>query len=73
LKQYVEGLSGEHACRQACRSSESAIAAETLINNAGYEVKNRLDFTFVFPYHTRAYRAARGVWYEYEGERAQNG
>jgi len=35
LKQYVEGLSGEHACRQACRSSESAIAAEAFMNNAG--------------------------------------
>jgi len=35
LKQYVEGLSGEHARRSACRSSESAIAAEVLMNNVG--------------------------------------
>ena len=35
LKQYVEGLSGEHARRQACRSGESAIAAEVFMNNAG--------------------------------------
>ena len=35
LKQYVEELSGEPACRQACRSSGSAIAAEALMNNVG--------------------------------------
>jgi hypothetical protein len=34
-KHSRKGLSGEHACRQACRSSESAIAAEALMNNAG--------------------------------------
>ena len=31
LKQYGEGLSGEHARQQACRSSESAIAAEAFM------------------------------------------
>jgi hypothetical protein len=36
LKQYVDGLSGEHARRLACRSGESAIAAEAFMNNAGY-------------------------------------
>jgi hypothetical protein len=36
LKQYGEGLSGEYARRQACRSSESAIAAEALMNHAGW-------------------------------------
>jgi len=36
LKQYVEGLSGEPAGQQACRSSGSAIAAEALMDNAGY-------------------------------------
>jgi hypothetical protein len=35
LKQYVERPSGEPACRQACRSSGSAIAAEALMNNVG--------------------------------------
>jgi hypothetical protein len=35
LKQYGEGLSGEPAHRLACRSGESAIAAETFMNNAG--------------------------------------
>jgi hypothetical protein len=35
LKQYVEGLSDEQARRQACRSRESAIAAEAFMNNAG--------------------------------------
>ena len=40
LKQYVEGLSGEPARlhrnpMQACRSSESAIAVEAFMNNAG--------------------------------------
>jgi hypothetical protein len=35
LKQYVEGLSGEQARREACRSRESAIAAEAFMNNAG--------------------------------------
>jgi hypothetical protein len=35
LKQYVEGLSGEHARRLACRSGESAIAAEAFMNSVG--------------------------------------
>lgn len=35
LKQYVEGLSGEHARRQACRSDKLAIIAEAFMNNAG--------------------------------------
>jgi len=35
LKQYVEGLSGEQARRQACRSRESAFAAEAFMNHAG--------------------------------------
>ncbi|MSQ77797.1 MAG: helix-hairpin-helix domain-containing protein [Nitrospiraceae bacterium] len=41
LKQYVEGASGEPArlhaisCMQACRSSESVIAAEVFMHNAG--------------------------------------
>jgi hypothetical protein len=35
LKQYVEGLSGEQARYQACRSRESAIAAEAFMDNAG--------------------------------------
>ena len=35
LKQYVEGLRGEHARQLACRSGESAIAAEAFMNNAG--------------------------------------
>ena len=38
LKQYVEGLRGEHARREACRSSECAIAAEVFMNSAGYIV-----------------------------------
>ena len=42
LKQCVDRPSGEpacldaHHCVQACRSGESAIAAEALMNNAGY-------------------------------------
>ena len=42
LKQYVDRSSGEPACLdaghfvQACRSGKSAIAAEALMNNAGY-------------------------------------
>ena len=36
MKQYVEGLNGEHARRQARRNSESAIAAKAFVNNAGY-------------------------------------
>jgi hypothetical protein len=35
LKQYVEGLNGEHARRQAYRSGESTIAAEALMNDMG--------------------------------------
>jgi len=35
LKQYVEGLSGEQARRQARRSRESTIAAEAFMDNAG--------------------------------------
>ena len=35
LKQYVEELSGEPACRQVYRSSGSLIAAEALMNYAG--------------------------------------
>jgi hypothetical protein len=35
-KHSREGLSGEQAGRQACRSSESAIAAEAFMNNTGY-------------------------------------
>ncbi|MEW6246614.1 MAG: hypothetical protein AB1555_07885 [Nitrospirota bacterium] len=44
MKQYVEGLSGEHARRKAgthcilgqwVPSSESAIAAEAFMNNVG--------------------------------------
>ena len=34
-QQYGEGPSGEPARRQACRSHESAIAAEALVNHAG--------------------------------------
>jgi len=37
LVRRPERLSGEHARRQACRSSESAIAAEAFMNNAGYD------------------------------------
>jgi len=42
LKQYVDRPSGEPACLdawhrvKACRSSESSIAAEVLMNNEGY-------------------------------------
>jgi hypothetical protein len=36
LKEYVEGLNGEHARWHAgCRSSESAIVAEALMNSPG--------------------------------------
>jgi hypothetical protein len=35
LKQYVEELSGEPACRQVYRSSGSAIAAEAFMNYVG--------------------------------------
>jgi hypothetical protein len=35
LVRRPERLNGEQACRQACRSSESAIAAEAIMDNAG--------------------------------------
>jgi hypothetical protein len=35
LEQDVDRPSGEPARRQACRSGESTIAAEALVNNAG--------------------------------------
>ena len=40
MKQDVEGLSGEPARREACRSRESAIVAEAVMNKAGQGLEN---------------------------------
>src|SRR5437667_12879774 len=63
-RQYVDRLSGEparlRACpgsrRQACRSSECAIAAEVFMNNAGYVFR-------------RASRTSRTLWAKVRGEK----